>query len=263
MTSMPEARSGGFLPALAAYAKRFFAWLWKPSDLGEEISAIPVLRVILNRKPVQGFFVTLFFTHGVFIILNGLMFGRWLEPSEWWVSSFYGDLALAAAVSIMLWMAEGEPYLIETGIQWMDDVLDWLTGHKVNYLFDLAILGTVGYVAWDHMLKEHASVGSWFVHTGILPSYHNFVLYPLLGYTLGRLFLRCLFRRWWKSPVHGVAMLAVLGLGWVWWECGAYDGTHPLTPSGQSKFELWTPVDAWGWFPEVFGWIYQPVGALF
>lgn len=239
-------------------------WLRKSSRLQRRMRTLPWISVIINRRPLQGLLVTLFFTHGMLIIINAVVYGMWVPPSYWWASSFYGDFCLALAISILLWLAPKVPGdTIHTPWAWTDKLLDHLVYWKLRYVPDALVIAAMYWVGWQHMLQEHASIGSWERHFGAAPAYHNLVLYPLLGYTLWRLFWRCVLRVSWRNITYVIGMLVTIGLIYAWYRLGQYDGSHPLAPNGVSKFVYSAPVDGWQNIRIAFEWVLNPIASLF
>lgn len=248
----------------------FWRWLMKRGHLHNPtiMRTLPVVSVIIRRPPVQGFLVTLFFTHGMRIIIDWVVYGMWVPPTYWWASSFFGDFCLAAPIGILLALAPHAKDPLRW--HWFDRKFDGIR-HVLRrgwFLLDIALLALAYWIGWQHMLQEHDSIGSWARHFGASPAYHNLVLYPLLGYTLVRLLLRVLLRVWWRHWDYAFETLMAFMFIGVWYYAGVYDGSHPLAPNGQPKFLYSAPPDGWQnvrllweWFVHgPLAWILGPLG---
>ena len=98
-------------------------------------------------------------------------------------------------------------------------------------------------VAFLHMWQESGSVDTWERRLGANAVYHNFVVYPLIGYALTILFVASLKYGSWNGRIGVILVTVVLVGGWVL--LGVYDGAHQFAPNGVSKHVYASPEDGW------------------
>lgn len=223
----------------------FWRWLTKPSGLARRMETLWFANIILNRRPIQGALVAAVVTPGMFIPINWVVYGMWVPFSYWWYSALIGDLLLAAAVGIMLWMADEKsiPDMIYAPSGWAGKALD--LAYWLRVPLNLVLVGAMYWVGFAHMIQEHDGIGSWARHLGASSSYHNFVVYPLLGYALARLFFRSVFRAHWRRTRYLVAIILVVAMFVGWYKLGVYDGYNQLAPNGVPKIFYSSPPDGW------------------
>lgn len=213
-----------------------------------KLNALPGTRWLLNRHPVVAFLCSLGLSP-LFMWLNDVLFvwGRILPLSYQWLSALFDGL-LAVGIGVMIGSVRKIPF------HEFPRVIQWLV---VRRSFHVVLILVWLVLSLLHMYLESDSVNTWDQRSGLNYLYHNFVLFPFLGYlyTLllaavtgtvlgmrvgsdgwrGRVFIRL-----WLSSAVAMA----IGLAWVW-AGSSFDASHQRAPNGISKHRYSNPPRPW------------------